>query len=104
MPKDRHAISLAAATRLTTTFRTKHPDAARCWGFDRSAFHRILGQPGCEGIRIYLGQKQDGTVTPVMVGYDAKGRDLAKGEIAEEAGPCPPYCDDRSPLHGGTRA
>lgn len=103
MRKDRHTISLSAATRLTTKYRKTHPGAVGCWGFDRSAFHRILGQRGCEGVRIYLGQKADGSVTPVMVGYDAKGRDLAKGEIAEEATPCPPECDARSPFHGGKR-
>src|SRR5690606_9203809 len=101
MLRDKHWIDLEPATKLTAQWRNKHPDSPKAMGFSRAAFERILKQPDCEGIRIYYALKDDGQWTLVMVGTDANGSDMANGEIAEEAMPCPPDCDPRSPFAGG---
>ena len=69
--------------------------------FERRALDRILKQDGCSGVRCYFAQKADESWTLVLVGVDEKGKDMAKGEIAEEAQPCPPICDPESPLGRG---
>lgn len=101
MPRDKHWIDLDSATQLTAQWRKKHPKSPKAMGFDRAALDRILKQKGCKGIRCYYAQHDDGSWTLVIVGTDAKGRDMTKGEIAQEGIPCPPDCDSRSPLSGG---
>lgn len=100
MARDKHWIDLDSATQLTAQWRKKHPKSPKAMGFSRAAFERILKQKGCKGIRAYYAQEDDGSWTMVLVGTDAKGRDMVKGEVAEEADPCPPYCDQASVLWG----
>ena len=87
----KHAIAKDKAAALVRR-RT------RGWSFDREVVDAMLSQPGAEGIRIYLGETELGASTPVVVAIDKEGRDLF-GVIAEEATPCPPYCDPSSALH-----
>lgn len=100
MLRDKHWIDLDSATKLTAHWRKLHPKAPKAMGFNRGAFERILKQPDCAGIRIYYAAKDDGQWTFVMVGTNAQGEDMATGEVAEEAMPCPPDCDPRSPFAG----
>jgi hypothetical protein len=100
MPRDKHWIDLDSATQLTANWRKRHAKSPKAMGFSRAAFDRILKQTGCKGIRCYYAQKDDGMWTLVLVGIDAKGRDMTKGEIAQEGEPCPPMCDSSSPLFG----
>jgi hypothetical protein len=100
MSRDKHWIDLAAASKLTAQWRQEHPQSPKAMGFDRAALDRILKQEGCVGIRCYYAKHDGGNWTLVLVGTDAEGRDMAKGEIAQEARPCPPDCDLLSPLHG----
>ncbi len=110
MPTDRHAIDLHTAAALTTRWRERHPDAIKTARFERAAFDRLLAQPDAAGIRIYLGEKADGSWTYVMVATAKDGRDLIAtvGDtdqqvgLAEEAEPCPPDCDPTSPLSQGS--
>lgn len=97
MSDDPHRISLKQAVELTAAHRKRCPDEVRGWHFSRSAFEALLKEPGMTGIRIYAGIDSRGP-TLVMVATDADGRDLVDGYIAEEAKPCPPYCDHNSPL------
>jgi hypothetical protein len=66
--------------------------------FARSAFEKILAQPGAVGIRYYYAQNDDGTPTLVLVGVDAKGQDMQTGSIMDRIIPCPPFCDGASEL------
>jgi hypothetical protein len=100
MPRDKHWIDLDSATQLTATWRKKHPKSPKAMRFDRAAIERLLKQRGCKGIRCYYAQKEDGSWTMVLVGTNSKGNDITDGEIAEEAFPCPPWCDPNSPLGG----
>ncbi len=116
MPVDPHAISLQDAIALTTRWRQNMPSGAiKAARFDRIAFDTLLAQPGCAGVRIYLGMNDDHGWTYVMVGTDGNGKDIVSaagrsgvandggdgGYIAEEPEPCPPNCDTDSPLDGG---
>jgi hypothetical protein len=98
MPRDKHWIDLDSATQLTAQWRRKYPKYPKAMGFNRAAFERILKQKGCKGIRSYFAMKSDGSWTLVLVGTDYRGRDITNGEIAEESLPCPPWCDNESPL------
>ncbi len=102
--RDKHWIDLESATKLTARWRKMNPKAPKAMGFSRAAFERILKQPDCEGIRAYYAQKENGDWTLVLVGTNANGADIAQGEVAEEAEPCPPDCDERSPFGGKTPA
>ena len=89
----RHQIGQDAAVKMIA--RARQPKA---WGFHREILDAMLAQPGAAGIRIYMGRSAEGTATPVVVAFDGVGKDLL-GVIAEEAAPCPPFCDVSSPLH-----
>ncbi len=111
MPDDPHFITPHDAAQLTARWRDSQPAGALNAGqFDRIAFDTLLGQPGCAGIRIYLGLKPDDGNTGesrwtfVLVGTDANGDDmLANGGGTEEQPlPCPPFCSQSNSLNGGT--
>lgn len=119
MAIDPHAISLQNAAALTARWRKNRPPGALHGArFDRIAFDTLLSQPGCEGIRIYLGLELPGAKddpshwTFVLVGTDADGNDmvgagdavtadgaLADGGTEENPFQCPPYCGAPSPLN-----
>lgn len=109
MSMDKHAIDLPAAAALTSRWRERHPDAMKAGRFERAACDRLLAHPEAAGIRIYLGEKPDGSWTYVMVATAADGRDLIPTDrdadqhagLAEEAHLCPPDCDPNSPLSQG---
>ncbi len=113
MPNDPHAISLDDAIALTARWRANMPAGAiKGARFETIALANLLAQPGCAGIRIYLGMKDDMSWTYVMVAVDAQGADIipanarADGQNADGSGlenlppPCPPFCDVLSPLNG----
>jgi len=126
MAQSRHAIPFPEAAKLTYAWRRNRPpgsfNGAR---FDRVAFENILSQPGCEGIRIYMGLHDAGDLgyedaksfwTFVMVGTDADGNDMTVipgdgnpdsisggedtyGDTEQMPLPCPPWCGDPGPLN-----
>lgn len=99
MPERDHRISLAQATALTQTWQKEHAGERKAWMFSREVIDEILAQPNCKGIRIYAaGTKDD--VTVVVVGTDGSDKDMTDGPIGEMAWPCPPFCDEGSPLAG----
>ena len=99
-PKSDHKISLEAAAKSVRRHRAAHRAAAAAvgatptgpFGFHAEAFHRILRQPGCVGIRVYPSMYEDGRQTLVLVGVDESGNDMTAGELANEPWVCPPYC------------
>jgi len=92
--KEKHAISLTDAGKITGNFRKKATSGGAVVGhfFGAETVKKILAQEGCVGIRIYYAAKDDGSPTLVMVGADADENDLVNGEIAEWPLPCPPFC------------
>ena len=119
MANDPHYISPQDAAVLTARWRQNPPPGALNGGrFDRIAFDNLLGQPGCAGIRIYMGMDLPGSNTNpslwtfVLVGTDAAGNDMVSAGGAMTAGgtstgggteqnpfQCPPFCGTPSPLN-----
>lgn len=90
-----HLISEKEAASLVQNFRMKsRADDHHASAFNRSAFEKLLAQPGAQGIRIYRAQHADGSPTMVMVAVDAAGEDI-QGPSAmymQNTTDCPPFC------------
>jgi hypothetical protein len=97
---ENHTITLEQASKYIQNF-TFSPSAPTTKGglFARSAFDKILSQPGCIGIRYYYAKKDDGTATIVLVGVDNAGNDMTMGPLSDESFPCPPFCGAPSQLN-----
>ena len=104
IPKQDHKVSKQAAKEFAKRYRDKArkkeklPDMPPL-GFHRSAYDRILSQPGCEAIRSYPALHEDGTATMVLVGVDAEGNDMVDGALMQISVTCPPYCSDPNELN-----
>jgi hypothetical protein len=110
-PKTDHKIALADARKAVARHRAAHRAAAAAvgaqptgpYGFHAEAFHRILGQPGCVGIRVYPATHDDGQQSLVLVGVDGQGNDMTGGELANDPWRCPPFCPpEESALTSGS--
>lgn len=121
MANDPHYISPQDAAILTARWRQNRPSGGLHGGrFDRIAFDDLLSQPGCAGIRIYMGMELQGAKpnpslwTFVLVGTDAGGNDMVSaggaltprgadvysgGGTAQNPVLCPPTCGNPSPLN-----
>lgn len=94
-----HQVDLAIALGMIKNYRVDPKQPSIKGGFfARSAFDKILAQPGCVGIRYYYAQKDDGSSVVVLVGVDEKNQDIQTGYIAEGIWPCPPFCGVQSEL------
>jgi len=67
--------------------------------FEVEAFRALVAQPGCVGVRIYYGMKEDLKICAVIVGVNAENQDMVgaarSGEndiIIEDSQLCPPIC------------
>ncbi len=94
-----HSITLDEAGNLTRNYRNKTGEGAiKAEFFGKEVLQNILTQENCVGIRVYYGQKDNGTPVLVLIGADANGNDLTQGIIAERGLPCPPFCPENSAL------
>lgn len=95
-----HSIPLAAAAEHTRRHRQANTPgfALRAGAFHADQVQALLAQQGCVGLRIYLGRDESNQPSFVLVGMDAAGADMTSGTVLEINWPCPPYCDDASPL------
>jgi hypothetical protein len=97
-PRD-HRIALDTAAALTRRYReTAGPATQRAQMFPSDVFEGILKQPGCQGIRVYYGRSENGTMELVLVGVDSDGNDMTAGVIDDRGFPCPPVCTGTGPL------
>ena len=90
-----HRITLDEAKEMCRGHREaagKGQAYLRAGGFGRGVLDDILAQPGCTGLRIYLGRNKQGDTSLLAVGLDADGQDMESGIIANDAWPCPPFC------------
>ena len=111
-----HRISLDAAIKMTTLYRAQRDVILGVqWQgkdllplsetFDRTAFDRLLAQPGCAAVRIYYGMDETLQVRAVVVGVNAKDEDILPtpdapdAEILDISKLCPPVCGVESPLN-----
>ena len=82
---------------MTKAFRTKNPDAIKCWLVQASLIQDILNQAGCAGLRMYNALNGD-SATLVIVGVDQNGDDMT-AKIVEYVLPCPKSCSADNPLN-----
>jgi len=93
---ENHNVTLSYAANLTKNFRVKTGATTTtilAEYFGKDALQQVLDEPGCIGLRIYYGQKDDGTPALVLIGVDQSGNDMIKGFVLENGYPCPPICD-----------
>lgn len=65
--------------------------------FDVEILSAIIGQEGFASLRIYFGQKEDGSICTILVGVDSDGKEMVE-IIAEDGYRCPPVCPESSIL------
>lgn len=101
-----------------TSEEEKGPRRISAYYFGSELLTKLQQQPGCVGIRFYMGLEEDADGKPgrqqlqlLAVGVDANGYDLVPrpgpdGQLLNEDGiigdatlKCPPYCDPSSPMH-----
>ena len=92
-------IPLADAVQLTANFRIHNPGAIKAHFFGKDIINQLLSPNTARGIRIYMGQDNNGVTKLVLVAADADERDIPS-LVADFAIPCPHNCDDMSPLNG----
>ena len=103
LPPVDHKISLPDAAKKTKKYKEQkeHKKPFPVGAFHRSAFERILAQPGCVGIRSYPAEQDDGSATMILVGVDADGNDMVAGELSQDWITCPDVCSDSNTLNQG---
>lgn len=98
-PKHNHEISLDSAKTLISNLRNDAVQMKIKGGmFFREVFDKILAAKNVVAVRYYYAKTGDGTPTLVFVGVDTLRNDISTATIAEKSYPCPPYCDESSPL------
>ncbi len=101
LDKDRdHNIPLKRAAADTKRFRGGGPGRNGVAGaFLADSVRKLLDQPGCVGIRLYLGESEARDSEVIAVGVDAQGNDMVEGTLLNASFPCPPFCSDDNPLN-----
>jgi hypothetical protein len=90
-----HRIPLSEAVAQTKRFRENLHNGGL---FLRQEIDELLAQPGCAGLRFYYGRSAEGANTLILIGADTKGDDMTD-VVLDVHFPCPPYCNDVSPLN-----
>jgi len=98
-----------AHTYFQNYYKTAASVTSRMKGFivdkaELTAMNSILGlTPSAEGFRFYFGTDATGTGLLIICGVDSNGSDMT-GNIysatTKNIGPCPPSCDNGSPISG----
>lgn len=100
-PKADHRITLARAVADTKRHRGGGAHRAGDSGaFNSKALQELLAQPGCAGMRFYMGRNERGDRSVILVGVDETGNNMSSGLVLDSHFPCPPYCPDEDELHG----
>lgn len=100
-PKVNHRIKLTDAAAQTKRHREGGPHRRGDSGaFNAKAVQGLLAQPGCVGLRYYLGRDAAGAQSMILVGVDAKGNNMSRGMLLNSQLPCPPFCPEDDALHG----
>lgn len=116
-----HSISLQEAIDMTTLYRQEKEGIlmpglrgqnilCNSETFNVTDVLSLLNQPGCFGLRIYYGMKNDLKVHAILVGVDETGKDILPNDVQmqldedvlllEEGKRCPPLCpEDPGPLN-----
>src|SRR4051794_1904458 len=82
-----HFISLTTAKDLTKQFRDQQDQILEaqykgqgilpvCETFGKEAISAVMSQPGCTGLRIYMGMDPEMNVKMVLVGVNSSDQDI----------------------------
>ena len=97
VPSRDHDISATAAGVLTRRYR-ETVGREKGGAFHGDQLRALLNQPGCHGLRIYLGQHSTGRLATILVGVGPNDRALTE-HMMELHYPCPPVCGEYSELN-----
>jgi hypothetical protein len=100
-------IGYEKAAKMVKANYDQNPDDAMAHFVGREIIEKVLAQPGVVGIRMFYAINDLGLRQLVIVGTDAKGKNVVEyttvnneGEITKNKGvivgavrTCPPYCD-----------
>ncbi|PJJ60740.1 hypothetical protein [Hymenobacter chitinivorans] len=91
-------IPLDLAAKMTHRYQQTYPNGQWAGYYSAYVYNNLMEQPGCLGIRLYNGIKEDKSECYVLVGVNEKGNDMTDGLIYDLSAPCPPTCRVESPL------
>lgn len=91
-------ITLSNAANMTAEYRKNNPGGTKAHFFGRDILNQILEQEGCQGIRMYYGQDEDGNKQLVLVGADSDENDMLD-LVADLSHPCPNACSNPNSLN-----
>ena len=96
------AIELDVAAQWTKNYRDQNPDQTLGHFFGRDILEQILGQAGCQGIRLYYALDQQGTRQLLAVGADSAEDDQLDDAciVADNSKGSPPNMGVLNPLNG----
>lgn len=91
-------ITLAQGVELTKRFKNNHPEGTkRAFLVSKEVLTELLAQDNADGIRVYLGEKENRELTIVAVATDNEGNEN-HAIVMDSFPPCPNTCDFDSPL------
>lgn len=109
--QDGHEITPEKAAEMTARYRKQMPQMMQAGysnalpqaeTFDKAIFEKLAAQPGCTGIRAYLGLDDENLVRIIFVGVNDKNEDMLPesggGAVYEYGQRCPPLCGVTSML------
>ena len=89
----------AEASEWTKTFQDNNRGKYKAHFFGKNTINDLLNSnPAVVGIRMYLGQDNEGNTRLVLVGADKDGNDL-ESYMVDKSSPCPTYCGPRNSLN-----
>lgn len=84
-------ITMEEALALSGNYRRQNEGGVYAHFFGAEKLQALLNQEGAVGIRIYLGQDNNGVSKLALFATDADERNM-EGLILDVGSPCPPYC------------
>lgn len=92
-------LDLETAKEKTDNFRNQNPGKVYANMIGKLKLIAMLEQLNCNGIRIYKAVSNAGEEMLVLTSVDADGKDMADDLLIGASAPCPPMCDNNSPLN-----
>ncbi|MFN0189586.1 MAG: hypothetical protein ACKVQV_12870 [Bacteroidia bacterium] len=95
---NQHEITLEEGIELTNRFKNNNPvGTKRAFLISKEVLTELMAQDRADGIRVYLGEKEDGDLTIVVIATDSEGSDV-QTIVMDNFTSCPSACDFDSPL------
>ena len=93
-----HEITLEEGIELTTRFKHNNPHGTkRAFLISKAVLTELMAQDRADGIRVYLGEKDNQELTIVAIATDSEGNDI-QTIVMDSFLSCPSACDFDSPL------